>query len=594
MTSTKRKRVTLSIDKKLEILSKLDKGACLATIAKEYNVGKSTVFDIKKHQDKIKQFAKEATDSRSLKRRCIIRKPDDEKFDKAMHLWYSQARASGAQISGAIIMKKAKMMYAEMYPEREDGHFKASSGWLHRFKGRHCIGDLSSHADTLSADPNVAGATIKRFIDENNLTSDQVFNCAETVLYWRLLPEKAFPNGSEKLAKKFKSSKDRVTLMATANASGDFRLPLVFVHTNGKPNCFADVTMSALPCHYYSQRGAWMSGNIFSDWFLSHFVTLVKEYLKRKSLPLRAILLMDNTPPHHAAENLVSETDDGCIQCMFLPSNVTSLIQPMDQGILENLKRRYKRDLLRKLSLESDAYKSYTDFCEQLTVKDALYMCAKAWGEISAVSLRRSWRKLLPCYDVEEDDVEEEDDVHFTEDHQKLSFSSEAQEEWLRADKDEGTRRTLTDQEIIQRVCESAAEADSDKEEQDIIPHAVAEVCLVTTIKWLEQQYEASPTDLLMLRELHSLAARKRELDINTPVSSRAWLANRNLPELVRRHWIRQEDAELSGRESAQLAESDTDCTAPELSHIEDLIKLETDSGEFHCDAYVSSWTVLG
>ena len=30
------------------------------------------------------------------------------------------------------------------------------------------------------------------------------------------------------------------------------------------------------------------------------------------------------------------------IKCLFLPPNVTSLIQPMDQGVLENIKRRYE------------------------------------------------------------------------------------------------------------------------------------------------------------------------------------------------------------------------------------------------------------
>ena len=35
--------------------------------------------------------------------------------------------------------------------------------------------------------------------------------------------------------------------------------------------------------------------------------------------------------------------------CLYQPPNTTSLIQPMDQGVLETLKRCYKRDLLLRM-----------------------------------------------------------------------------------------------------------------------------------------------------------------------------------------------------------------------------------------------------
>ena len=110
---------------------------------------------------------------------------------------------------------------------------------------------------------------------EHNFTPDQLFNCDETGLYWRLLPNKTLADASEKCAKNFKSPKDRVTLMATANASGYFQLPLVFTHKSAKPRCFSGINMSALPVHYYSQKSCWMDSLIFKDWFHKHFVPTV-------------------------------------------------------------------------------------------------------------------------------------------------------------------------------------------------------------------------------------------------------------------------------------------------------------------------------
>ena len=90
-------------------------------------------------------------------------------------------------------------------------------------------------------------------------------------------------DASEKCAKNFKSPKNRVTLMATANASGDFKLPLVFIHKSCRPRCFSGVNMS-LPVHNYSQKSGWMDKVIFTDWFHKHFVPTVKQYLQSKSL----------------------------------------------------------------------------------------------------------------------------------------------------------------------------------------------------------------------------------------------------------------------------------------------------------------------
>ena len=85
--------------------------------------------------------------------------------------------------------------------------------------------------------------------------------------------------------------------------------------------------------------------SIFKNWF-KMFVPRVKHHLSMKGLPAKALLLMDNAPSHPSTEELCSR--DGLIKIMFLPANTTSLIQPMDQGVLYNLKRRYKRICLRR------------------------------------------------------------------------------------------------------------------------------------------------------------------------------------------------------------------------------------------------------
>ena len=58
-TSRKRKRCVLSIEEKLSIIKKIDQGCSLLSVATEFGVGKSTVYDIKASREKITRFATE-------------------------------------------------------------------------------------------------------------------------------------------------------------------------------------------------------------------------------------------------------------------------------------------------------------------------------------------------------------------------------------------------------------------------------------------------------------------------------------------------------------------------------------------------------
>ena len=218
----------------------------------------------------------------------------------------------------------------------------------------------------------------------------QLFNCDETGLNWKMLQDTTLADGSEKGARGFKVSKERVTLLATANASGDFRLLLVVIHKYISPRALKHCNLETLPVDYYGQKKAWMDSSIFKNWFKTKFVPRVKHYLHIKGLPVKALLLMDNAPAHPSTEELCSR--DGLIKTMFLPANTTSLIQPMDQGVLYNLKRRYKRNLLEKMILyETTDGLPYDQFAKALNIKDCIYSVANAWEQIQSSLLQKAW-----------------------------------------------------------------------------------------------------------------------------------------------------------------------------------------------------------
>ena len=114
-------------------------------------------------------------------------------------------------------------------------------------------------------------------------------------------------SGCEKEAKGFKKSKDRVTLMACANASGSIVMPLMFVHKYANPRCFKNVKKEDLPVHYFSQKNSWMDSTLFKSWFFDKFVPHCRFSLQKLGLPGKALLLLDNAPSHPSAEILTTE-----------------------------------------------------------------------------------------------------------------------------------------------------------------------------------------------------------------------------------------------------------------------------------------------
>ena len=75
---------------------------------------------------------------------------------------------------------------------------------------------------------------------------------------------------------------------------------------------------------------------------------------------------------------------------------MTSLIQPMDQGVLQAMKNRYNKKLLQKVICGQvlDPTQNIKELVRQHTVKDALYKLADAWEEGSADSIFMAYNEL--------------------------------------------------------------------------------------------------------------------------------------------------------------------------------------------------------
>uniref|UniRef100_A0A1X7UYL5 DDE-1 domain-containing protein n=1 Tax=Amphimedon queenslandica TaxID=400682 RepID=A0A1X7UYL5_AMPQE len=155
--------------------------------------------------------------------------------------------------------------------------------------------------------------------------------------------------------------------------------------------------MKLLPVLYTSHSNAWMTAAQFTEWFHETFVPHVQENLHKLGEEPRAVLVLDNCFAHAVPEDLVSK--NGKIFAQFLPPNVTALIQPMDQGVIQAVKKRYKK-LLRRLIIEDDCGTSVSDFLKGVNLKVVVDLIHESWNEVTKETIRKSWNKILPIITI--------------------------------------------------------------------------------------------------------------------------------------------------------------------------------------------------
>ncbi|KAE8278051.1 Tigger transposable element-derived protein 1 [Larimichthys crocea] len=137
---------------------------------------------------------------------------------------------------------------------------------------------------------------------------------------------------------------------------------------------------------------AWMTKALSQDWFKHCFIPEVKRYLRGKGLDFKVLLLADNAGGH--ADDL---SYDG-VKIEFLPPNTTSLIQPMDQGIIRAFKALYTRNMLQHLVefVDSDPDFSLKNYWRGYTIASCLLNIQRAIQEMKTGSLNSYWKKLWP------------------------------------------------------------------------------------------------------------------------------------------------------------------------------------------------------
>ncbi|XP_064418030.1 jerky protein homolog-like [Latimeria chalumnae] len=490
------KRKAYNVHEKLEIVDRIHAGQSKAKISRDTGVPESTLRGWLKEEYKLRAFVMTVgeTEGLSRKKACTA---SDAPLDTAVYNWFVQERAVGTPISGPIVKAQAEKFCQEL---NGDNNIAASQGWLDRFKRFHGISQVKISGEIRSADSEAASTfpdELKAYLEEKGFTEEQVYRPAdESGLYFKMLPNTtlAAKNG-EKKSEGFKQDKNRVTFLFACNKTGNDKLTPLCIGNSHQPRCFYHTNMKSLPIKYKNSKKAWMTGDIFKDWFFKSFVPTVRRHLCSKRLPEKAVLLLDNCPAHPPAESL--KTSDGNIKVFYLPKNTTSKIQPLDQGNIVNFKKAYRKELVKELVASDN---NITNHLKKYLLKD-----------------------ILNYTSDDDDDDDEEFQGFSTDEVQKSTQRLDEQldedltlqnwlDSWSEMKEDLPIAETLMDEQIIAQAQEPDSEAEEEPEAEPATPiptTSEAGTVLTTSLARLEAQ-DVDPIQTTQLRAMLQFAIKKQ------------------------------------------------------------------------------------
>lgn len=114
---------------------------------------------------------------------------------EALFLWHEHLRGKGLPVTGPMLQEKALKCKLEIV-EGEETEFTASDGWLDRWIGgkkRFGVRQLTINGEALSAKTDAAPIFkdyLGSLIEKEGITGDQLYNCDETGLDYKIPPIK--------------------------------------------------------------------------------------------------------------------------------------------------------------------------------------------------------------------------------------------------------------------------------------------------------------------------------------------------------------------------------------------------------------------
>ena len=310
---------------------------------------------------------------------------------------------------------------------------------------------------------------------------NDIYNGDETALFYKSLPHRTYCFDGDKPAGSAKR-KDRLTLLIITNMDGSDHRKLSVIGKSKTPRCLQKkykMQVKDMSVDWYASKNAWMTGEI-------HHQIMTKLNNEMRLSNRHILYVCDNASSHQVREY-------SHIKFLMLPPNATSIMQPLDQGIILSAKRRYKKKLAERYLACVENNKDTNSLLKALDIVQATNMIAASWRETSSTIIQNCFRKagfkhhaVDPASEIQEDPLPAPaPDVW----NRVQRWLGDVQfDEFAASEPEAGTAQPMSDQDIVNIVLtENDVQDESDDETEEEIPSVSA---IKTSVEFLAMIYQ--------------------------------------------------------------------------------------------------------
>ena len=310
---------------------------------------------------------------------------------------------------------------------------------------------------------------------------NDIYNGDETALFYKSLPHRTYCFDSDKPAGSAKC-KDRLTLLIITNMDGSDHRRLSVIGKSRTPRCLQKkykMQVKDMSVDWYASKNAWMTGEI-------HHQIMTKLNNEMRLSNRHILYVCDNASSHQVREY-------SHIKFLMLPPNATSIMQPLDQGIILSAKRRYKKKLAERYLACVENNKDANSLLKALDIVQATNMIAASWRETSSTIIQNCFHKAGFKHHAVDPAPETEDPLPAPAPdvwNRVQRWLGDVQfDEFAANEPEAGTAQPMSDQDIVNIVLtENDAQEESDDESEEGIPSASAIKTSVEFLAMIDQQ----------------------------------------------------------------------------------------------------------
>ena len=371
--------------------------------AREFNIGRKLVREWEKKYNELLRMNVGANSKR--RRLNSGRTPLSVELDQQVFEFLEEERSEGRPVTNTTLQAKAVQIAAGLGLST----FRASSGWLWRWKRRYSVGIRcgTNNSQKVSADYADQIMQFRKTIiavrKAKKIEPPHIVNMDQTMCRFDMAPARTNNVRGEKTIriKTTRTEKKGFTVALAAAADGA-TLPAIIIFKERGGVLGERVRRSLrVPSNVRlrSSTNGWMTATEYQNW-------LLHVYGKQRE---RRFLVVDCYKPHKAEESIKMAKERCNANVVIVPGGCTSIIQPMDKCINKPFKESMRQSW--QEWMRQDRAKTKQGNLKQPTRQDAINWVSIAWDSISQETIVNSFLVcgISNALDGSEDDYVSDD-----------------------------------------------------------------------------------------------------------------------------------------------------------------------------------------